>query len=68
MDENFFIFKNNKKFIKTIKTCIQSENYSIDFDKKENAVIFGIKNEIFQMEEKKLRFLSKNKINPFLIK
>ena len=42
------MFKTAEKFIKTIKTCIQSENYSIDFDKKENAVIFEIKNEIFE--------------------
>jgi len=48
LDENFFMFKNAERFIKTIKTCIQNENYSISFDKEENVVIFEIKNEIFE--------------------
>jgi len=47
LDENFFMFKNVERFIKTIKTCIQNENYSITSDKEENVVIFEIKNEIF---------------------
>ena len=42
------MFKNAERFIKTIKTCVEHENYSVSFDKQENAVIFVIKNEIFE--------------------
>jgi len=48
LDENFFMFKNSERFIKTIKTCINSEKYSIFYDKDENVIIFEIKNEIFE--------------------
>ena len=47
-DENFSMFPRTERLIKTIKTCIQSENYSVAFDEEENAVIFEIKNEIFE--------------------
>lgn len=56
------MFKNAERFIKTIKTCIQNENYSITFDKEENVVIFEIKNEIFDNGGQKSKFLKKNKI------
>ena len=48
MDENFLMFKNAEKFIKKIKTFIQSENYSVVFDEEENVIIFEIKNDIFE--------------------
>ena len=48
LDENFLMFKNAEKFIKKIKTFIQSENYSIVFDEEENVIIFEIKNDIFE--------------------
>ena len=47
-DENFSMFPRTERLIKTIKTCIQSENYSVAFDEEENAVIFEIKNELFE--------------------
>ena len=48
MDENFIMFKNAEKFIKKIKTFIQSEKYSVVFDEEENVIIFEIKNDIFE--------------------
>ena len=48
LDENFFMFKNSEKIIKTINTCIENEKYSINFDKEENVAIFEIKNELFE--------------------
>ena len=47
-DENFLMFQRTERLIKTIKTCIQSENYSVEFNEEENAVIFEIKNELFE--------------------
>ena len=47
LDENFFMFKKVDRLIRTIKTCIQNENYSITFDKDENVIIFEIKNDLF---------------------
>ena len=55
MDENFLMFKNSEKFIKKIKTFIQSENYSIVFDEEENVIIFEIKNDIFENGAAKIK-------------
>ena len=55
MDENFLMFKNAETFIKKIKTFIQSENYSVVFDKEENVIIFEIKNDIFENGAAKIK-------------
>lgn len=55
MDENFLMFKNAEKFIKKIKTFIQSENYSIIFDEEENVIVFEIKNDIFENGAAKIK-------------
>ena len=47
LDENFYMFKRVDRLIKTIKMCIQNENYSLNFDKEENVIIFEIKNDLF---------------------
>lgn len=47
MDENFLMFKNSEMFIKKLKTFIQHENYTVNYNEEENVVIFEIKNEIF---------------------
>ena len=47
MDENFLMFKTPEQLVWTIKRCIQSENYSVSFNKEENEIIFEIKNEFF---------------------
>ena len=39
IDDNFFMFKTTERFINAIKSCIQSENYSICIDKEENSAI-----------------------------
>lgn len=48
LDDNFFIFKNTERLINGIKTCIESEKYTLKYDEKENCIIFEIKNEFFQ--------------------
>ena len=47
LDENFYMFKKADRLIRTMKTCIQNEHYSITFDKEENVIIFEIKNDLF---------------------
>ena len=41
------MFKRVDRLIKTIKMCIQNDNYSLNFDKEENVIIFEIKNDFF---------------------
>ena len=41
------MFKRVDRLIKTIKMCIQNDNYSLNFDKEENVIIFEIKNDLF---------------------
>ena len=59
LDENFFMFKKVDRLIKTIQTCIKNEKYSVIFDKDEDAVIFEIKNEIFEDGGAKLKIPEK---------
>lgn len=59
LDENFFMFKNSEKIIKTINTCIENEKYSINFDKEENVAIFEIKNELFENGGAKIKIPEK---------
>ena len=47
IDDNFFMFKTTERFINAIKSCIQSEIYSISVAKEENAAIFLMKNYFF---------------------
>ena len=46
-DENFFVFRNTEKLIKGIKSCIESDKYSLDYNEEENMMILEIKNEFF---------------------
>ena len=62
IDDNFFMFKTSERFINAIKSCIQSENYSISIDKEENAAIFLMKMTFLIMAELKLKYLKKSKI------
>lgn len=48
LNENFMVFKRPDRFVGAIKRCIQSENYSVSFNKDENEIIFEIKNELFE--------------------
>ena len=48
LNENFMVFKRPDRFVGAIKRCIQSENYSVSFNKEENEIIFEIKNELFE--------------------
>ena len=59
LDENFFMFKNSEKIIKTINTFIENEKYSINFDKEENVAIFEIKNELFENGGAKIKIPEK---------
>lgn len=47
------------RLIKTIQTCIKNEKYSVIFDKDEDAIIFVIKNEIFEDGGAKLKIPEK---------
>ena len=47
LDENFNIFRNSEKLFAGIKTCIESEKYSLEINEKNNFIIFGIKNDFF---------------------
>jgi len=55
IDENFFMFRNAENFVKKIKASVEKEKYSVEFDKDENAVIFEIKNEIFENDSAKIK-------------
>ena len=59
LDENFEMFKRVDRFVKTIKTCIQNEKYSIILDKDDNAIIFEMKNELFDDGGAKLKIPEK---------
>jgi hypothetical protein len=59
LEENFFMFKKVDRLIKTIQTCIKNEKYSVIFDKDEDAIIFEIKNEIFEDGGAKLKIPEK---------
>ena len=47
LDGNFFMFQTFEIFLNAIKTCIQSESYSVSYSEEDNAVIFEIKNVLF---------------------
>ena len=47
LDDNFEMFK-TKNLINGIKTCIESEKYTLKYDEKENCVNFEIKNDFFE--------------------
>ena len=53
------MFKRVDRLIKTIQTYIKNEKYSIFFDKDEDAIIFEIKNEIFEDGGAKLKIPEK---------
>ena len=59
LDENFYMFKRADRLVKTIKSCIQNEHYSITFDKDENVIIFEIKNDLFDDGGAKLKIPEK---------
>ena len=59
IDDNFFMFKTSERFINAIKSCIQSENYSISIDKEENAAIFLMKNDFFDNGGAKIKIPEK---------
>ena len=59
LDENFYMFIKVDRLIKTIQTCIKNEKYSVIFDKDEDAIIFEIKNEIFEDGGTKLKIPEK---------
>ena len=48
LDDNFFVFKNSEKLLNGIKTCVESEDYSVNYDEKENCMIFEMKNSFFE--------------------
>ncbi len=54
-EENFNMFKTVEKFITILNKCIQSENYSLNFDKEKNIIIFEIKNEFFENGSAKIK-------------
>ena len=55
LDENFSIFEKVERFINTLKRAIQGEKYSISYNEEENAVIFEIKNDIFETGVAKIK-------------
>jgi len=59
IDDNFFMFKTTERFINAIKSCIQSENYSICIDKEENSAIFLMKNDFFDNGGAKIKIPEK---------
>ena len=60
LDDNFSMFKTSERFIHAIKSCIQSEHYSISIDKEDNAVIFLMKNEPTERGEAKIKIPKMN--------
>ena len=59
IEENFNMFKTKEKFIIILNKYIQSENYSLIFDKEDNMIIFEIKNEFFENGSAKIRIPEK---------
>ena len=59
IEENFNMFKTKEKFIIILNKCIQSENYSLNFDKEDNMIIFEIKNEFFENGSAKIKLPEK---------
>lgn len=59
LDENIFMFKKSTRFIDAVKSFIKNEKYSISYDQEENAIIFEIKNEIFENGGAKIKIPEK---------
>ena len=59
IDDNFFMFKTSERFINAIKSCIQSDNYTITISKEENAAIFLMKNDFFDNGGAKIKIPEK---------
>ena len=55
LDENFSIFEKSERFINTLKRAIQGEKYSVSYNEEENAIIFEIKNDIFETGVAKIK-------------
>ena len=62
LDDDFFMFKWVERFIYTIKTFIESEKFSLFYNKDENLIIFDIKNEIFENRGAKIK-IPEQKLN-----
>jgi len=53
------MFKTSERFINAIKSCIQSENYTITISKEENTAIFLMKNDFFENGGAKIKIPEK---------
>ena len=61
LDENFFVFKNAERLINGIENFIKTKNYSVNYDERENCMIFEIKNELFENGIAKIKIPEKEK-------
>lgn len=48
LDENFFIFRNTEKLINGIKSCIDLNKYTVEYNRDENKIFLDLKNEFFE--------------------
>ena len=61
LDENFFVFKNAERLINGIENFIKTKKYSVNYDERENCMIFEIKNELFENGIAKIKIPEKEK-------
>ena len=47
LDDNFFAFRTTEKVINLIKSCIQKENYSLDYDENGKYICLELKYDFF---------------------
>ena len=59
LDENFCVFINFKKLINGIKSCIESDQYNLDYNEEENNMILEVKNPFFENGVAKIKIPEK---------
>lgn len=62
LNDNFFAFRTTEKVVNVIKSCIQKENYSLDYDENGKYMCLDIKYDIFDWGSAKIN-IPENKTN-----
>ena len=62
LNDNFFAFRTTEKVVNVIKSCIQKENYSLDYDENGKYMCLDIKYDIFDGGSAKIN-IPENKTN-----
>ena len=62
LNDNFFAFRTTEKVVNVIKSCIQKENYSLDYDENGKYMCFELKYDIFDGGSAKIK-IPENKTN-----